>query len=102
MAMESEVFLLILVGFALVFTLSFFAGRTLIKRTEPTAAMWFYRQQYALLACFVFFICSLFVGSGDVYLSGINPLIVGCAGICWAISVLFMLVGIYQILSMEM
>ena len=49
------------------------------------------------------FFCLLAVrGGGDVYLSGINPLIVGFAGVYWAISALFMLVGIYQILSMEM
>jgi uncharacterized protein len=99
MQMEAEVLGFIILGFAAIVLLSLGTIITLWVKTKRAAYAWFLVQVVFLILAFFMFI-RLLLGAYNVpraMLSEENSLSLGAMGLLWALSMVFMLIGIYSL-----
>lgn len=99
MQMEAEVLAIMILGFAGVVLISIGVIIGLWIKTKNKAYSWFLVQVVFLIIAFINFTGLLIRGSGipKAMLSEENSLSLGIAGVLWALSMLFMLIGIYRL-----
>ncbi|MDW7652306.1 MAG: hypothetical protein SCK29_03990 [Bacillota bacterium] len=99
MPLESEVTMLLYGGFFAVIALNFVVILVLWLRNKDKTLIWFVVQFVLLIVTFRFFELAVLL-KPDVprsMLSEENSLILGLTGVFWALSMLSMLIGIWQL-----
>ena len=99
MLLEQGTTTLIILGFFIILSIVFIWLILLFNKNNNRGLLWFIPQLAMLILCLYFFI-SLINTSATVptaMLSEENSLLIGCLGISWALSMLFMILGITSI-----
>lgn len=99
MQMEAEVLAMMTLGFVGVVLVSIGVIISLWVKTKNKAYSWFLVQVAFLIIAFINF-TGLLIGSSstpETMLSEENSLLLGIVGVFWALSMLFMLIGIYRL-----
>lgn len=96
MPLEQEIKVLVMLGFIITVVIVAASIFFLWNKTKNNGLLWFFPQLVMLSLCLHFFLnlANNQVTAPPVMLSEENSLMVGIIGVCWALSMIFMMIGV--------